>query len=93
MGEWTTIGKFAPGISTWEFLPDGALIDQFDGEIPELLNYSYYPDERLLTTFHFSVEKRYRLEFPNSDHLILYDLQSAEIEPDDYCQSIEMERV
>jgi hypothetical protein len=69
------------------------VLDQFDGETPELLTYHYEPDSRLLVIQRFEVEERYRVESPTPNHIILYDLEGVEIEPDDYALRIEMERV
>ncbi len=90
---WTIIGEFATEQSVWEVLSDGTLLDGLAGKTPEQLTYHYDNDTRLLVIQQFEKEERYRVEFPASNHIILYDLEHVEVEPDDYSLRIEMERV
>ena len=92
-GGWAHIGQFAAGQSIWEILPNGTLLDGFTGETPDLLTYRYNPDSHLLVIQRFEVEERYRAEFTDLHHIILYDLEGVEVEPDDYSLRIEMKRV
>ncbi len=92
-GGWNPFRNFAPGEYLWEFLPDGVLLTQGGDEAPEKLTYEYDPAEHLLTTTHFGKEERYRVEFSNQNHLILYDLEEVEVEPDDYSLRVELGRI
>ncbi len=92
-GGWDYIGQFAVGQSIWEIIPDGTILDSFAGETPELLTYHYDHNARLLVIQRFEVEERYRVEFTDSTHIILYDLEGVDVEPDDYSLRIEMEKV
>ncbi len=92
IGGWQTLKSYANGNYVLVFHSDCELTEIVFDESPIEARYHYDPARRILTIKYAENEERFRVEWISDKYCLLYDLEGVEVEPDDYCLKMEMEK-
>lgn len=100
---WQKLKEHQPQEYTWEFTPEGKLIEKITGQDDFITEFSYFPDDHKLYIdrsdycddgYMFACYNDiYRTVIVTDCLLCLYDLEDVEVEPDDYYFRLNMKKI